>query len=139
MPENNLQPESNVSTISIEAIAAKAAGKDFSTSEHVYDPQKRTPIKAPVAEICPTCGQIKPRHTKAVLTHMNDYINESGARVAISSAEEKIDIKGTIFYRAEVKQDENKKPVLDPETQQPVFVSKFMPTVKPMIVQPVKK
>jgi hypothetical protein len=100
-----IQPESNVSSLSTEAIAAKAAGQDFSSMsirdprQPVYDPIKRSPIAKPQVEMCPHCGQVMPKAQKAVLTHMNQYINENGAMIVVSSNDHALDIKGVSYYR----------------------------------------
>jgi hypothetical protein len=126
-----LQPESNVSTVSTEAIAAKAAGLDYSTMsirdprQHVYDPIKRSPIAKPQQEICPHCGQAMPKAQKAVLTHMNQYINENGAMIVVSANDTTLEVKGVKYFQVTSEE-------YDKEKQEFVYTSKYMPTAEKM-------
>lgn len=124
-----IQPESNVSTLSTEAIAAKAAGQNFETMsirdprQHVYDPIKRSPIAAPKQEICPHCGQAMPKAQKAVLTHMNQYINENGAMIVMSDNRDTLEVRGVKYYKVTSEK-------LNEETKEFEYTSKFMPEKK---------
>jgi hypothetical protein len=122
MPEPTQQVQSNVSQAAIQAVVNKQ-----SPPVQIYDPQLRSPIAKPVDEICPTCGQIKPRQNKAFLTHMNNYINEQGVVVTISSNDNTINMKGVPYYKVT-----SQELVPDTETggMKQVWNSAYMPGAK---------
>jgi hypothetical protein len=79
------QPEANISIAAASALAAK---KDLTLGNQIYDPQKRSPIKAEPAEMCPHCGQLMPKIPKQMLNYMNRYINEKGLVIVVSRNEQ---------------------------------------------------
>ena len=74
-------------------------GSQRSVTPSTYNPSANSPIKAPEAKFCITCGQPIAPDVRPLTNEMSVYVNSvSGNRVAINGTKDVINIQGVDLF-----------------------------------------